>query len=266
MTQTVGFAFFMEKRGKGMNGMDIILQVDHISKKYSGKEDFWAIRQAHLSVFQGEILGITGCSGAGKSTLLRCMNLLEPVSAGKVFFHGEDLCQCTQRQLNYLRSKMGMIFQQFQLFDQKTVLQNVCFPLQIHGVTKRNARARAMKFLEWVGLEHKAQVYPQTLSGGQKQRVAIARALVGNPKLLLCDEATSALDPETTGIVIDLLKKANQEMGVTIVFISHQLEVVERLATRVVEMKDGYLNEDKQIRSYQSIRKEEERWQASGFR
>lgn len=247
-----------------MNSKDVILQVDHISKKYTGKEDFWAIRQANLKVYQGEILGITGCSGAGKSTLLRCMNLLESVSGGRILFQGEDLCQCTQKQLNHLRSKIGMIFQQFQLFDQKTVLQNVCFPLQIHGMSKSNARVQAMKMLEWVGLEQKAHVYPQTLSGGQKQRVAIARALVGNPELLLCDEATSALDPETTGIVIDLLKRANQEMGVTIVFISHQLEVVDRLAMRVVEMKEGCLNEDNQIRYYQSVRKEEERWQVSG--
>ena len=248
-----------------MNGKDLVLQVDHISKKYVGKEDFWAIRQAFLNVYQGEIVGITGCSGAGKSTLLRCMNLLEPVSSGKVFFQGEDLCQCTQKQLNFFRSKIGMIFQQFQLFDQKTILQNVCFPLQIHGISKKSAKEQALKMLEWVGLSQKAKSYPQTLSGGQKQRVAIARALVGNPELLLCDEATSALDPETTGIVIDLLKRANAEMGVTIVFISHQLEVVDQLASRVVEMKEGYLNEDKQIRYYQSIRKETEQWQVSGF-
>lgn len=247
-----------------MQKKEIILKIDQISKKFAGKEEFWAIHHANLNVYKGEVLGIIGSSGAGKSTLLRCMNGLENVSTGNVYFEGRNLNICTPKQLNQLRGKIGMIFQQFQLFDQKTILQNVMFPLCIHGTSKKQAKEEAMRMLDWVGLSSKAKSYPQTLSGGQKQRVAIARALVGKPELLLCDEATSALDPETTQTVIDLLKRANQEMGITIIFITHQLEVVNQLATRVVEMKDGFLNSGKQNPYYIGNRMEEQQWQMSG--
>lgn len=248
-----------------MKKKDIVLQLENITKIYHGKEEFCAIREASLSVYKGEILGIVGSSGAGKSTLLRCMNDLEKPSSGRIIFNGESFKDCSEKKMNQIRSKIGMIFQQFQLFDQKTILQNVMFPLQIHGKKKKQAKEEAWRLLQWVGLSQKANCYPQTLSGGQKQRVAIARALVNQPELLLCDEATSALDPETTETIISLLKRANREMGVTIVFISHQSEVVERLATRVAEMQDGVLKCEKERFGSKNIGLEGEPCQVIGF-
>ena len=182
-------------------------------------------------------------SGAGKSTLVRCMNFLEKPTVGTVLFDGVDLGAMNAQALNEARRSMGMIFQQFNLLMQRTVLRNVCFCLEISGVPRKKAEARAMELLEIVGLADKANAYPAQLSGGQKQRVAIARALATDPKVLLCDEATSALDPTTTASILALLKDLNQKLGVTVVVITHQMSVIEDICSRVAILDGGVVAE-----------------------
>ena len=183
-------------------------------------------------------------SGAGKSTLVRCLNYLERPTSGRVLVEDKDLASLSEKELRRLRSSIGMIFQNFNLLMQKSVLANVIFPLRIAGVSKAEAKKRAKELLEVVGLPDKIHAYPAQLSGGQRQRVAIARALANNPKILLCDEATSALDPQTTESILQLLRKINQEMGVTIVIITHQMSVIREICNNVAIIEQGQLVEN----------------------
>ena len=203
-----------------------------------------ALKNINLSIEQGDIFGIIGMSGAGKSTLVRSINYLERPTEGQVLIDGVDLADLTEKQLRQKRSEIGMIFQNFNLLEQKNVLDNICFPLELAGVRKREARKRATELLKTVNLEEKAKAYPSQLSGGQKQRVAIARALATNPKILLCDEATSALDPQTTAAILKLLKEINENLGITIIIITHQMSVVTEICKRVAIIDSGNLVEE----------------------
>ena len=197
-----------------------------------------ALKNVDLQIERGDIFGIIGMSGAGKSTLVRCFNYLEKPE-GQVIVAGQDLGTLSDKELRLKRQDISMIFQHFNLLMQKNVIDNICFPLLIQGQSKKEARKRAAELLEVVGLTKKAKAYPAQLSGGQKQRVAIARALAASPKILLCDEATSALDPQTTNSILDLLKDINQQMGITIVIITHQMAVVRKVCSHVAIMQDG---------------------------
>jgi D-methionine transport system ATP-binding protein len=192
-----------------------------------------ALEDINLTIDQGEIFGIIGLSGAGKSTLVRCINFLERPTTGAVIFDGADLGKLSEMELLKARQSMGMIFQQFNLLMQRNALQNICFPLEIAGVPKKEAKRRAKELLKVVGLSDKEKAYPAQLSGGQKQRVAIARALATNPKVLLCDEATSALDPTTTRSILNLLKEINKRLGITVIVITHEMSVIEEICNRV---------------------------------
>lgn len=211
-----------------------IIQIRNLEKTFKTKTaTVHALSDINLDIREGEIFGIIGLSGAGKSTLVRCMNYLEVPTQGEVIFDGQPLGEMSEKELRKARQSMGMIFQQFNLLAQRTVLDNVCFPLELAGVSKKAAREKAAKLLDMVALSDKAKAYPAQLSGGQKQRVAIARALATEPKVLLCDEATSALDPTTTKSILDLLKQINQELGITIVIITHEMSVIEAVCNRV---------------------------------
>ena len=224
--------------------MENVYELSNVYKTYvnEGKE-FTALKDVSLTINEGEVFGIIGMSGAGKSTLVRTLNRLEEVSGGTVKFYGEDLATLTPRRLREVRHSISMIFQGFNLLNQRTVISNVEQPLRIAGVPASERKEIAMQMLKIVGLEEKANQYPARLSGGQKQRVAIARALAANPKVLLCDEATSALDPKITGEILDLLKRINVERKLTIVIITHEMSVVEKICDRVAIIDDGYLAE-----------------------
>ena len=202
-----------------------------------------ALSEIDLNIEKGCIFGVIGSSGAGKSTLVRCMNLLERPTSGNVYFEDVNLMKLSASELRRMRRKIGMIFQQFNLLEQRDALGNVCYPLEISGVPKKEARAKAKELLELVGLEDRIHSFPAQLSGGQKQRVAIARALATDPDVLLCDEATSALDPGTTRAILDLLKDINQKLRVTIVVITHEMKVVEQICDKVAVIHDGELVE-----------------------
>ena len=220
------------------------IEIKNVSKKYETKDGtVEALKNVSLSIEQGDIYGIIGMSGAGKSTLVRCMNFLEEPTEGQVLIKGRTLGSLSKKELRKQRENIGMIFQHFNLLMQKSVIDNVCFPLYIQGKKKKEARAKALEFLEIVGLQDRAKAYPAQLSGGQKQRVAIARALASNPKILLCDEATSALDPQTTASILELLESINKRFGITIVIITHQMSVVREICTHVAIMKDGQVAE-----------------------
>lgn len=228
------------KRGEDMSEIEI----KNVSKKYETKDGtVEALKNVSLSIEQGDIYGIIGMSGAGKSTLVRCMNFLEEPTEGQVLIKGRTLGSLSKKELRKQREDIGMIFQHFNLLMQKSVIDNVCFPLYIQGKKKKEARAKALELLEIVGLQDRAKAYPAQLSGGQKQRVAIARALASNPKILLCDEATSALDPQTTASILELLESINKRFGITIVIITHQMSVVREICTHVAIMKDGQVAE-----------------------
>ena len=202
-----------------------------------------ALRDINLSIEKGEIFGIIGRSGAGKSTLVRCINMLERPTEGKVYFEGRDMGALSQGQLNIVRRSMGMIFQQFNLLMQRNALDNVCFPMELAGVSRAKARKKAAEMLELVGLEKRASAYPSQLSGGQKQRVAIARALSTEPRVLLCDEATSALDPETTDSILGLIRDINKRLGITAVVITHEMDVIEKICSKVAIISKGVIAE-----------------------
>ena len=202
-----------------------------------------ALRDINLSIEKGEIFGIIGRSGAGKSTLVRCINMLERPTEGKVYFEGRDMGALSQGQLNIVRRSMGMIFQQFNLLMQRNALDNVCFPMELAGVSRAKARKKAAEMLELVGLEKRASAYPSQLSGGQKQRVAIARALSTEPRVLLCDEATSALDPETTDSILGLIRDINKRLGITAVVITHEMDVIEKSCSKVAIISKGVIAE-----------------------
>ena len=211
-----------------------IIQIKNVTKTFQTRENrVEALKNINLEINKGDIYGIIGMSGAGKSTLVRCLNFLEKPTGGTVLIEGQDLSACTDKELRKVRNSVAMIFQHFNLLMQRTVLDNVCFSLEILGMKKKEAREKARDLLKIVDLEAKADAYPAQLSGGQKQRVAIARSLAMNPKILLCDEATSALDPTTTRSILALLKEINKTLGITIIVITHEMAVIEEICQRV---------------------------------
>ena len=221
------------------------IEIRNLTKKFEVKEHtVVALDNISLSIEKGDIFGIIGMSGAGKSTLVRSINYLEEPTEGRVLIDGVDMGTLSHRELREKRSDIGMIFQSFNLLEQKSVIDNVCFPLEIAGIRRRDARIRARELLKTVNLEDKEKAYPSQLSGGQKQRVAIARALASDPKILLCDEATSALDPQTTESILSLLKDINEKMNITIVIITHQMSVVTQVCNKVAIIDNGRLVEE----------------------
>ena len=224
--------------------MEPMIRIENVSKTFRGKENtVEALKGITLEIGAGDIYGIIGMSGAGKSTLVRCLNFLERPTEGTVYVEGKDLSAMSEKELRRMRTRVAMIFQHFNLLMQRTVLDNVCFPMEIAGVSKKEAREKARRYLEIVELSDKEKAFPAQLSGGQKQRVAIARALAMDPKILLCDEATSALDPTTTRSILALLKEINRKYGITIVIITHSMEVVQEICTRVAIIDAGVLAE-----------------------
>ena len=225
-----------------------IIQIRDLTKTFGqGADAVHALEHISLNIQKGEIFGIIGLSGAGKSTLVRCINLLERPTDGSVVVDGQEMTQLTDRQLRKARQSIGMIFQGFNLLMQRTALDNICFPLELMGVSKAQARKKARELLEVVGLGDRENAYPAQMSGGQKQRIAIARALATDPKVLLCDEATSALDPTTTLSILELLKDLNQKLGVTVVIITHEMKVVERICHRVAILSGGVVAEQGEV-------------------
>ncbi|MDD6812100.1 MAG: ATP-binding cassette domain-containing protein [Lachnospiraceae bacterium] len=225
-----------------------IIEVRNLKKVYTTKDaEVEALQDINLSIQAGDIYGIIGMSGAGKSTLVRCLNFLERPTEGTVEIEGKDLSTLTDKELRRQRSRIAMIFQHFNLLMQKNVVDNICFPLVISGMKKKEARKKAEELLEIVGMTEKAKAYPSQLSGGQKQRVAIARALAVNPKILLCDEATSALDPQTTQSILALLKDINKRYGITIVIITHEMAVVREICSHVAIIGNGHLVEQGRV-------------------
>lgn len=206
-----------------------------------------ALSDVSLSIEKGDIFGIIGMSGAGKSTLVRTVNYLEKPTQGSILIDGINLSTLSEKELRIKRREIGMIFQNFNLLEQKNVLDNICFPLEIAGTKRKEARARAKELLKTVNLEDKEKAFPSQLSGGQKQRVAIARALATNPSILLCDEATSALDPQTTDSILKLLKEINETLGITIVIITHQMSVVTEVCKHVAIIDNGKLAEEGEV-------------------
>ncbi|GAA0474907.1 methionine ABC transporter ATP-binding protein [Alkalibacterium indicireducens] len=222
-----------------------MITLNKVTKTFlNKKQPFEAVKETNLTINKGEIYGIVGYSGAGKSTLLRMLNGLERPSSGSVIIDDKELSPLGKRELRKERQSIGMIFQHFNLLWSRTVLENICFPLEIAGVPKAERIDRARELISLVGLSDKEKAYPAQLSGGEKQRVGIARALANDPKVLLCDEATSALDPQTTDEVLDLLAKINEELNVTIVLITHEMEVVRKICDRVAVMNKGNIVEE----------------------
>jgi len=228
-----------------LNGDNMsVIEIKNLTKRFKvDGNTVVALDGIDLSIEKGDIYGIIGMSGAGKSTLVRTINYLEKPTEGSVHIDGVDLSGLKERQLRKMRSQIGMIFQGFNLLEQRNVLGNICFPLEISGVKGKKAKERARELLELVKLEDKEKAYPSQLSGGQKQRVAIARALATNPRILLCDEATSALDPQTTTSIINLLREINEKLGITIVIITHQMSVITDVCQKVAIIDSGKLVE-----------------------
>ncbi|WP_078380410.1 methionine ABC transporter ATP-binding protein [Sutcliffiella halmapala] len=221
-----------------------MIKLENISKSFiSKKSKIDALTNVSLEVKRGEIFGVIGYSGAGKSTLIRCVNLLEKPTNGKVYVDNIELTTLSSRKLLASRRKIGMIFQGFNLLKTATVFENIAIPLRLTGVSKKEINARVDKYLDIVGILDKKDAYPSQLSGGQKQRVAIARALSNEPSVLLSDEATSALDPDTTEAILDLLLKINKELGITILLITHEMQVIQRICDRVAVMEKGEIVE-----------------------
>lgn len=224
--------------------MEPMTQVENLCKRFETKGGtVEAAKNISFSIEKGEIFGIIGLSGAGKSTLVRCLNLLERPTSGTVKVNGKNLTELSEKELRKERQKIGMIFQHFNLLMQRTALDNVCFPMEIAGIGKAEARKKALEYLRIVGLEEKALSYPSQLSGGQKQRVAIARVLASDPQILLCDEATSALDPQTTKAILELIKEINRDYGITVVVITHEMSVVQEICDKVAVLERGSLVE-----------------------
>ncbi|MDO5533060.1 MAG: methionine ABC transporter ATP-binding protein [Propionibacteriaceae bacterium] len=217
-----------------------LITFDGVHKVFDGPRPVHAVNDVSLTINAGEIFGVIGFSGAGKSTLVRLINGLEPVTSGRLVVDGHEVSALTDKQLRPLRPEIGMIFQQFNLFRSKTIAENVAYPLRLAKWDADRRRARVAELLAFVGLTDKADAHPAQLSGGQKQRVGIARALATSPKILLADECTSALDPQTTREVLDLLRRVNAELGVTVVLITHEMDVVRHLCDRVLIMEDGH--------------------------
>lgn len=221
-----------------------MIKLSNITKTYSSKAgDIHAVKGIDLSIDKGQIFGIIGQSGAGKSTLIRCINMLERPTSGRVLVNGEDMTKLSENQLLKSRRQISMIFQHFNLLTSRTVFDNVAFPLELQGIDPKKIKETVMPLLELVGLEERADYYPSQLSGGQKQRVGIARALANNPKVLLCDEATSALDPQTTKSILDLLKDINKKFNLTIVLITHEMNVIKEICDKVAVIEGGVIVE-----------------------
>lgn len=224
--------------------MAALLEIKNLSKVFPGKgRSVTALSDVSFHVNQGEIFGIIGLSGAGKSTLVRSLALLERPSSGDIVFEGNSLTSMKKLPLRTYRKKVGMIFQQFNLLSSRTVFENIAYPLEITNVPKEKRRTRIVELLKLVNLSGKIDAYPTELSGGEKQRVGIARALANHPDLLLCDEATSALDPKTTTEILNLLRQLNRDLGLTIVLITHEMDVIKQICNRVAVLEGGALVE-----------------------
>lgn len=213
-----------------------MITIESLEKNFGNTK---VLKDVSITIPDGKVFGLVGVSGAGKSTLLRCINGLESFDSGSVVVNGVDVKSLSRKELNEFRANVGMIFQQFSLLERKTVLQNVVLPMKCHGIGKKEREARALELLDLVGLSEKAGALPRELSGGQKQRVAIARALTMNPQVLLCDEATSALDPNITRSILDLLKQINADLGITIIVVTHQMDVVKNVCDQVAILEHG---------------------------
>ena len=225
-----------------------MIEIQHLSKTFAGADgSVEALRDINLKINDGDIFGIIGMSGAGKSTLVRCINMLERPTSGTVLINGRDIGALSAEELRKVRRRTTMIFQSFNLLMQRTCLANICFPLELAGMKKAEAKKRAGELLELVGLSDKANAYPAQLSGGQQQRIAIARALATDPEVLLCDEATSALDPKTTRSILELIKQINEQLGITVIIITHQMNVIEDICTRVAILENGTVVEEGEV-------------------
>ncbi len=225
-----------------------MIELINVSKRFTTKNKvIQALSDVSLTVEKGEIFGVIGTSGAGKSTLIRCVNLLEKPNEGKVIVDGIELTKLSDSQLTLERRKIAMIFQHFNLLSSRTVFDNIAFPLELEGKSKSEIKEKVDSLLELVGLKEKAKDYPANLSGGQKQRVAIARALANDPKVLLCDEVTSALDPATTKSILQLLKSINQKLNLTILLITHEMEVIKSICDKVAVIDNGQLAEQGKV-------------------
>ena len=221
-----------------------MVSIENVTVEFQTKEtSFKAVDTINLQIQEGEIFGIVGTSGAGKSTLIRTINLLQKPTSGKIWIDGEDITDYSGYALRAVRHTIGMIFQHFNLIHTKTVFDNIAFPMVIAGASKEAIAQRVPELLALVGLSDKMHVYPSKLSGGQKQRVGIARALANNPRILLCDEPTSALDLETTNAILDLLKDINKQLGITTILITHEMDVIKKICTKVAVMDKGVVVE-----------------------
>ena len=230
--------------------MSSYIRTENLYKSFRTKgNNVQVLKGINLEVQKGDIYGVVGFSGAGKSTLVRCINRLEEPDSGKVFIGETEITALSKRELATKRRKIGMIFQSFNLFDAKTVFENIAYPLELEKAKKKDIQKRVDELLKLVGLTEKKHAYPGQLSGGQKQRVGIARALANNPDVLLSDEATSALDPQSTLAILDLLRKINKELGLTIILITHELEVVKYLCNNVAVIEDGIIVEEGEVRN-----------------
>lgn len=224
---------------------DPIIEVDAISKSYThAKKSVHALQDVSLLIEKGDIYGIIGLSGAGKSTLIRCLSRLVIPTSGRILFQGSDIARMDKRALREFRKNIGMIFQHFNLLSSRTVAGNIAYPLEIANVSVEQQNTRIDELLGLVGLKEKKENYPSNLSGGEKQRVGIARALANNPDVLLCDEATSALDPKTTREILSLLKNVNKKLGLTIVLITHEMEVIKQICNKVAVIENGRIAEE----------------------
>lgn len=225
-----------------------MIEFKNVSKMFTiGKRKVHAVQNVSLKIQRGEIFGIIGFSGAGKSTLLRLVNALEKPTEGSVIVRGTDISKLSAKELRKQRSNIGMIFQNFNLFNSRNVFANVAYPLRLAGYNKAQIEGRVEELLQFVGLSDKAKDYPDQLSGGQKQRVGIARALASSPEILICDEATSALDPETTRDILKLLKKVNRDLGITILLITHEMDVIQSICDKVAVMENGRVIESGEV-------------------
>lgn len=225
-----------------------MIELKNISKRFiTPAGEFEALKDISLKIKDGQIFGIIGMSGAGKSTLVRTINMLEKPTSGQVIIDGVNLEKLSKKKLREIRRSVTMIFQGFNLLMQRNCLKNVCFPLELQGIKKDKAEKKALELLELVGLKEKALAYPAQLSGGQQQRVAIARALATNPKILLCDEATSALDPKTTYSILELIRKINKSLGITVIIITHQMNVIEGICSDVAILEGGKIVESGRV-------------------
>ena len=225
-----------------------MIEIKNLSKTFkTADSSLDALKNVSLTINDGDIYGIIGMSGAGKSTLVRCINMLERPTEGQILIDGVDMGSLSSKQLRDARRTITMIFQGFNLLMQRNCLKNICFPLELEGMKKEDAKKRALELLEIVGLPDKAKAYPAQLSGGQQQRIAIARALATNPKVLLCDEATSALDPNTTHSILNLIRDINKKLGITVIIITHQMSVVEETCNRVAILDNGTVVEQGEV-------------------